>query len=389
MNRIRTNNCLVILLASISVTINSCNRMNVNWTNLVPLPPPAPDAVQPGVAGPFAGLHGNTLIVAGGANFPDTMPWHGGKKQYHNEIYLLDMSAGGGSWRIAGPELALPVPVAYGSSASVSAGVVCMGGETESGLTDRVYIISVAGERPMITPLPSLPVPLSGSASASAGSVVFIAGGLSPSGSSESLWRLDTENIGAGWQRLADIPLPLINSVMAVSDGRESALWLLGGRTRGGGDDTSVIRSEIFRYSIAEDLWTLEGELNDGTEELNLAAGTGAAVSGRYIALFGGNDGSVFNRVESILSEMAREDDPVRHEELRKEYISLQESHPGFSRDVVLYDTETGKCSLEGEIPGPAQVTTAAVMTPWGIIIPSGEIKPGIRTPEVRMVKFR
>jgi len=363
--------------------------MNVNWTALVPLPPPAPDAVQPGVAGPFAGLHGNTLVVAGGANFPDTMPWHGGKKQYHDEIYLLDMSAGGGSWIVAGPEQALPVPVAYGASASVSAGLVCMGGETESGLTDRVYIISVAGERPVITPLPSLPVPLSGAASASAGSVVFIAGGVSPSGSSESLWRLDTENIGAGWQRLADIPLPLINSVMAVSEGRESSLWLLGGRTRGEGDDTSVIRSEIFRYSIAEDRWTLEGELSDGAEKLYLAAGTGAAVSGRHIAIFGGNDGSVFNRVELLLSEMAREDDPVRHEELRKEYISLQESHPGFSRSVILFDTQTRKSYRAGEIPGPAQVTTAAVTTPRGIIIPSGEIKPGIRTPEVRMVKFR
>jgi hypothetical protein len=54
-----------------------------------------------------------------------------------------------------------------------------------------------------------------------------------------------------------------------------------------------------------------------------------------------------------------------------------------------LFDTETGKSFRAGEIPGPAQVTTTAVVTPWGIVIPSGEIKPGIRTPEVRMVKFR
>jgi N-acetylneuraminic acid mutarotase len=387
--RISINKFLVILVASICLIINSCNSMNVDWTELDPLPPPVPGEVQPGLAGPFAGLHGNTLIVAGGANFPDTMPWHGGKKNYHDEIYLLNLSSGASAWQTVQGEDGLPRPVAYGASASVSAGVVCMGGETESGLTDEAYIISVAGGRPLITPLPPLPVPLSGAAAASEGSVVFIAGGASPSGSSKSLWRLDAENIGAGWQKLADMPLPLINSVMAVTGGKEKTLWLLGGRTRGDGDDTSVIHPEIFRYSIAEDLWSHEGVLSDGSETLNLAAGTGAAVSGKHIALFGGNDGSVFNRVEAVLSEMAREDDPGRREELKKEYIALQESHPGFSRSVILFDTETGKSFRAGEIPGPVQVTTTAVVTPFGIVIPSGEIKPGVRTPEVRMVKFR
>jgi len=56
---------------------------------------------------------------------------------------------------------------------------------------------------------------------------------------------------------------------------------------------------------------------------------------------------------------------------------------------VIILDTETGKCHHAGELPGPAQVTTAAVGTPWGIIIPSGEIRPGVRTPAIRMVKFR
>jgi N-acetylneuraminic acid mutarotase len=388
-NRKWINNYRVILIAIICLIINSCNRMKVEWTELIPLPPPVPGAVQPGVAGPFAGLHGTTLIVAGGANFHDTMPWHGGKKQYNDEIYLLNMASGVSAWQTFQGEARLPEPVAYGASASVGAGVVCMGGETESGLTDEVYIISVAGGEPLITPLPPLPVPLSGAASASAGSVVFIAGGISPSGASAAMWSLDTENIGAGWRKLAEMPVALINSVMTVTEGKNPGLWLLGGQTRSEGDDTSVIRPEIFKYSITENRWTPEGELSDGTGRVCLAAGTGATVNGDHIILFGGNDGSVFNRVERILSEMARENDPQRHEELRKEYISLQESHPGFSRRVILLDTESGKSVYAGDIPGPAQVTTTAVETPWGIVIPSGEIRPGIRTPVVRIVKFR
>ena len=363
--------------------------MNVLWTDLVPLPPAPQAMVQPGVAGSFAGLHGNTLVVAGGANFPDSMPWYGGKKQYHDEIYLLQLPAGNTGWIVFSAGEGLKHPVAYGASASVNAGVVCMGGETEEGITDEAFIISVAGGKPLITPLPPLPVPVSSAAAASTGSFVYLAGGLTPFGSTNALWCLDTENLAAGWNRLADMPLPLINSVMIARRGRETAMWIIGGRTRGLTDDTSEIRSEIFKYSVAADSWTHVGELGNGKTILKLAAGTGAAIDGRYLALFGGNDGSVFNRVESILSAMARESDTIRLGQMRQEYISLQESHPGFSGDVIIVDSETGQCFRAGKIPGPAQVTTTAVETPWGIVIPSGEIKPGVRTPEIKMAKFR
>ncbi|MDF1560777.1 MAG: hypothetical protein P1P83_11325 [Bacteroidales bacterium] len=363
--------------------------MNIEWSKLPPLPPPAPGSIQPGVAGPFAGIHGKTLIVAGGANFQDTMPWHGGKKYYHNDIYTLHLPVNGGPWNSLRGEISLPAPVAYGASASTEAGLVCMGGETEQGLTDEAYIISAAGERLIITPLPPLPVPLANAASTSVGPTVFVAGGLTSDGSSQALYCLNTEEIAAGWKKLADMPLPLVNSVMGASDGKEQKLWLMGGRTRGEDDDISVIRSEIISYSVDDDRWQWEGELNDGKDTLRLAAGTGTALNGRYMVLFGGNDGEVFNRVEKILSEMGRETDTAVLAGKRREYISLQKSHPGFSRQVILYDIETGESLNAGEIPGPAQVTTTAVSTPFGIIIPSGEIRPGVRTDIIRMATFR
>jgi hypothetical protein len=49
------------------------------------------------VAGPFAGTSGGALIVAGGANFPDKMPWDGGKKIWHDTAFVLDKT--NGAWR--------------------------------------------------------------------------------------------------------------------------------------------------------------------------------------------------------------------------------------------------------------------------------------------------
>ena len=75
-----------------------------------------PDLPDPrGVAGAVAGLSGDALIVAGGANFPNGFPWEGGKKAWHAEAYVRPKGAR--NW-IVGPQL--PYPLAYAVSLTAS-----------------------------------------------------------------------------------------------------------------------------------------------------------------------------------------------------------------------------------------------------------------------------
>ena len=90
---------------------------SMDWRQL----PPIPDSI--GVAGPFAGVSGDALIVAGGANFPDKMPWDGGKKIWHDTAFVLDKT--NGAWR---GEFKLPKPLGYGVSVSHKRGLVFIGG---------------------------------------------------------------------------------------------------------------------------------------------------------------------------------------------------------------------------------------------------------------------
>ena len=89
----RTARTLLRLIIALSfpcmLPLSSANVMNLTWDELPPLPPSAGQAKQPGVAGPFAGVHGDALIVAGGANFPDKMPWEGGTKVWWDDIWVL------------------------------------------------------------------------------------------------------------------------------------------------------------------------------------------------------------------------------------------------------------------------------------------------------------
>ena len=65
-----------------------------------------------GVAGSFTGVHNDALIVAGGANFPDGVPWRptddGGTsaKVYHDTIHVA--TRGGLDYSIAAAKAKLP-----------------------------------------------------------------------------------------------------------------------------------------------------------------------------------------------------------------------------------------------------------------------------------------
>jgi hypothetical protein len=63
------------------------------------------------------------------------------------------------------------------------------------------------------------------------------------------------------------------------------------------------------------------------------------------------------------------------------------EKHPGFSREILVYDMATDRWTSGGELPR-SRVTAAAVM--WGdeVVIISGEIRPGVRSPEVWAYKI-
>src|SRR5262245_7584845 len=87
------------------------------WERLAPLPD------KEGFAGSFAGVSNGTLLVAGGANFPDKKPWEGGTKRWTDTVFVLEKPDG--QWKVAGK---LPRPLGYGVAVTHGASIVCAGG---------------------------------------------------------------------------------------------------------------------------------------------------------------------------------------------------------------------------------------------------------------------
>jgi N-acetylneuraminic acid mutarotase len=103
--------------------------------------------------------------------------------------------------------------------------------------------------------------------------------------------------------------------------------------------------------------------------------------------VFSGDEGKTFHQTEVLLMQIAREKDPDKKQQLIAKKDILQRSHPGYNGNVLCYNTHTDKWKKIDSIPFPGQVTTTALKWDNEIVIPCGEIRAGVRTPEIILGK--
>jgi cyclically-permuted mutarotase family protein len=324
-------------------------------------------------------------MVAGGANFTNGLPWKGGIKEYHDDIYLLKRSAGGTfTWEVSA--IRLPLKLAYAASVTTSDGVIVIGGENGSGPVREVLWFSISEGHINIKKLPDLPIGISSGGAASIGSTLFLAGGLDLKGASANFFCLDLKALEEGWKQLPDLPVPVSHAVVvARDDGSGPCIYVIGGRNRTG--EISGFLASVWKYALKNGKWITESEIQMDGKPAGLSAGTGTAAGRHSIVMFGGDKGLIFNETERLNSAIEQaEGDEKRVLLERKD--SLLTHHPGFNRGVLVYNTLSKTWISAGEIPADGPVTTTAVGWEGLVIIPSGEIRPGIRTPGVLGVEI-
>ncbi len=326
------------LLCLMSLTF-SAFAADFQWSQL----PAIPDAR--GFAGSFAGVVDGTLMVAGGTHFIDKMPWEGGTKLWYDTLFALEKPDG--AWRVVGK---LPKPNGYGVSITTSQGWVILGGGNATEHFREVFWVKKDA------PLPPLPKPCAFMCGCESRGVIYIAGGIeSPAATSamNTFWSLDLKQPGAAWQDLPPCPgKPRILGCMAALDG---VVHLFSGAALHADKDGKPEREWL------SDAWAYEKttgwkKLPD-MPRVAVAAPSPAPVVGSKICVLGGDDGANVN-------------------------FMPKEKHPGFPRSILVFDVKTQAWSQAGEVPF-SLVTTNAV--PWNgqIVIPGGEARPGVRSPQV------
>lgn len=324
---------------------------SLQWTRLADLPTPH------GLGGPIAGVHTSNIIVAGGANFPDGRPWGGAEKVWHDRVYLLPESDQ--EWHEV--ETRLPQPLAYAVSVSTRHGIAVVGGNNARGHVRDAFLLRVKKNAIVIDPLPPLPEPLANACGALVGDVLYIAGGQSSPDATTAMptfLALDFSKPAdkRQWQILPSWPGP--PRMLAISGVQDGAFYLFGGVELAAGTDRSAKRrylSDAYRYSPAGG-WK---QVADLPTALAAAPSPAVAIGTSHLLVLSGDDGKHADRV-----------------------AELKDDHPGFPRRAIAYHTVTDQWLPAGDTPF-SLATTTVVRDGNRIIIPSGETRPGVRSPAV------
>lgn len=375
---------IYVMLISDRATAQALDADRVSWSKAATLPDVC-GAKQFGVAGPFAGVSNGVMLIAGGSNFPGAKPWDGGKKINREEIYLVRKRPGN-KFECSVLKQHLTRGVAYGASVSTALGVVCIGGETgEASCSDGVFSMRWNEKRGEVEfgALPPLPIRIVNASASCINNTLYVFGGESEGKPVDQCFKLDLDAQPAVWERLAAMPLAMSHSAAVTqSDGHHYCIYVIGGRTATA-SGISELHHSTFCYDPSTNTWSGRSAISDGKLVTNLSAAAAAAVGNHQIVIAGGDSGDIFHQIESYNAAIARAPEGEKKTILQKQKLQLVTHHPGFSRDVYLYDTVRDSWEKIGKLPFHAQVTTIAVK--WGneILIPGGEIMPGTRTADI------
>ena len=325
-----------------------------------------PDLPDPlGVAAPFAGVHNDALIIAGGANFPAPV-WEN-DKVWHDKIYVLvkeksaDREEFNYVWKTEVGTLAHPI--AYGCSVSSKIGLICMGGNDGKTVFDDVFALQWNPAENKVTQkeLPSLPSPCAFGQATLLGDTIYLAGGQSGNrldSAMQNFWSLDLskQDVPAEfqWKELTAWPGPTraLNLTLHQHNGYNDCVYVISGRRQNG--ETVELLKDVWEYRPKLDTWAQKSD-----SPTCLMAGTGFEYGQSHLFVVSGDAGELFGKADE-----------------------LKDDHPGFSKVAWSYHTITDVWQQAGSTPAN-HVTTNIVNWDNRFILPSGEIRPRVRSAKI------
>ncbi|WP_299664899.1 sodium/solute symporter [uncultured Polaribacter sp.] len=352
-------------------------------TSILPRLPSAPHTDKSvGYAGMMGGIDNGVIIAAGGANFPYTVPWQGGKKKWYRSIFIFEK----GTWRISNTEL--PIPLAYGASVQTQEGILVIGGNNSVETSDRVFLLNYnpISQEVDLEDFPSLPQPMAHMSAMVEDNKVYVIGGTDGNISYNTVYVMDLK-LKQDWKRLPDFPgLPRSfhsTAIQETSFGRK--LFVFGGRNQANGQ-ISQLHNTYISYDLVNKEWNAPKPiLVDNSKRVIMGAATEAKGS-MNILLYGGDDGKLFSALEKLNQNIYNEsNDSIKIKLIQKKNKILSE-HSGFENDLISFNTITEKFTSYHAIVDTIPVTALSFQENDFFYIISGEIAPGVRTPTSKKI---
>lgn len=338
---------VVTLMAASFTGCNPKKQPNLHWEQLPSIPDPE------GFAGSFAGVVDGDLFVAGGANITGDRWAEPLQKKWYDSVFRLEKP--GGTWQKI--SIKLPLTLGYGVSVTNNGVMFCIGGSDGVQHQDLCLTIHWNGEKFQVGQQWPLPRPCANACGALVGDRIYVAGGIETPDATVAMKTFWADTYGLDlrqdWEELDPWPGP--ERMLSVAGSVGGSFYLFGGARLKPGADGKPVREylrDAYRFTPGKG-WKRIADMPRAA----VAAPSPAIVDGTRLLIVSGDDGS-------------------------KVDFKPVSGHPGFPRDVLAYDTERDTWTVAGEVPF-SRATAPVVEWQGRFVIPNGEVRPRVRTPEV------
>lgn len=368
---------IILIVLSVQLQGKSSKAVTCTMTGSIPA---TENSQGYGVSGAGVGILNDKLILIGGSNFSKAYPWDGGKKVFLDDILIAKKTNDNSVVWLKHP-YRFPVSISNTITFGDSKALYILGGFNDKAVNKKVFKIyfdncdSLAIETTSV--LPEQFTPTGG---------VFYNQLMYISGHDEKQNLLYTFNPATGyWNKYAGIPGG-IRSEAAITLLHEQAdsskLYIFGGRHVNG--DKLIIYTDFWSYSPKKQQWRPEGTMGvPGLKSLVVMAAPAIADSEGEFYFFGGDEGIRLKKRFELEKEIAKS--RGRQKELCKTKLRRQfTKHTGFSNTIIRYNINRNAWEVAGKTNNRhLPVATTAIWWRNKIILPAGELKPGIRSNQI------
>lgn len=324
------------------------------------------------------------LVVAGGCNFPDLPVSEGGARKFYSSVYGLNNNK---EWAQLGE---VPQAFAYAAWATTAdrTAIVVAGGRGDQGDMTGAYTLWLNRSGELVrSALPPLPEGRSGGAGAVSGERFYVVGGQINGKPSNSMLSISLTHPEEGWR--AEKPYTQKPLLKVLASGTASGrVYLIGSITGFEGNRPARLDLTFLCYDIATSTWS-SLPLPKGLDQRRTAFGGGmicATDNGFVVA--GGVCPEVFVpalRREQKLRKAKARGNSRRIDALTqagKEYLLQPADWYRFSPEAWHYNDATARWT---RLPDSPNLSRADGVLAKPYLMIGGELKPGVRTPDIHV----
>lgn len=360
---------LLIMMVGVLSFCSAQDIRGIEWQKAGLLPVPKGFDKSIGVSGAMAGFIGEYLVIVGGANFPYKPLTEGGGKEFYNDIFVMKVNTDNTLSNI--DTGILPKKLATGIAIQSDKGLYIVGGENASGDSDSVYLITLQGTKPMVKEIAKLPFTWAAGAAFINKDNLYLIGGRQDKKSSNKVWAYNLQTYTK--KSLASIPGESRVQMPFTVIGNK--LYLFNGLG-------ALTLTDTYSYDFTKDTWQTLEETTLNNKSFTVAGGAAIPLTKDEILIIGGVNKEIFDDAVTQLGTLKGS----ALDKFKKEYFARTPEEFKFSKEMMIYNTAKNKWSSLGTLSfiggaGPFPLVRKDNKI-WHI---SGEIKAGVRTPEIRV----